>query len=604
MIHNIHSRLVIIPVCLILFPVKSATQVFDSTGVVYVVEHSHSDIAWLHTIEDEKATRNNNLKKVFSYMEEDTTFNWTIECVLYFKNWIEDHPDTEDKIISYFRQGRLDCGASYTQPMEDCLYNELLVRQMYSGKRWFEEKYPGIKLDLVMNQDAPLRGLQAQQVYKKSGVKYLKGSRMDTPPFFKWFSPDGSYLFSWFQIGYWGRPDIDSAYIINHLKSIRKNQSGYYDTRGMPAVAAITWGWDYNDPFDFSKVIGEWNANQARYNQPEVMYGTFTDVLKEIDKPGVQFPEIHGTVPNWWVYENWPTHNRLMSLQRDAARLLTSAEIFQTIKALRMNDFSGYPAAELTKGWENISFACHTIVPRAYDTFLDKYEEAYHIADNEMHDALNWLAARVAGNNSASTVVIFNSLSWIRTDPVVVDISTMPTDNVQVVDEDDHIIPSQISSEGKLVFIAGDVPSVGYRTYYLVEKGRSSKRWNPEIGETWDKAFESEYYRITPGNGGLNSIIDKEFNKELLNTEKWSGGEWTSFHTDARGASEYIDFEPKPWKYSERLSDHHPSWKCVESGPVYVAWETDEIAAKHCSVRLRVKIYRTIKRKIRTSQKS
>ena len=123
-----------------------------------------------------------------------------------------------------------------------------------------------------------------------------------------------------------------------------------------------------------------------------------------------------------------------------------------------------------------------------------------------------------------------------------------------------------------------------------------TKRWNPEIGETWDKAFESEYYRITPGNGGLNSIIDKEFNKELLNTEKWSGGEWTSFHTDARGASEYIDFEPKPWKYSERLSDHHPSWKCVESGPVYVAWETDEIAAKHCSVRLRVKIYRTIKR--------
>jgi len=286
----------------------------------------------------------------------------------------------------------------------------------------------------------------------------------------------------------------------------------------------------------------------------------------------------------------------LMCLQRETAKRITAAEIFQTAKALVTGDFSAYPSVEVTKAWENISFACHTIVPRAYPTFLDKYEKAHQLAGNVMNNALEWLADRVPGREHATTVVIFNPLSWDRTDPVRVDISAVPFEHIRVVDEKGHVIPSQVAGEDKLVFIAGDVPSLGYRSYYLVDESGTAKKMERETGKEWVEAFESEHYIITPGEGGVKSIIDKEFNKELLNTAKWYGGEWTSFHTDARGASESIDFEPKPWKYFERMSGHLSGWKCTDSGPVYVTWETSKFAAAHCKTRLRVTLYRRIKR--------
>jgi len=571
----------------------ASAQVFDKNGTVYIVEHSHSDIAWSYTIEGERAVRNKNLKNAFDFMRKDTTFKWTIENVLYFKNWIEDNPETEDEIMSYFRKGRLDCGATYTQPMEDCMYNELLVRQMYFGKRWFEKKYPNIELELVNHPDGPLRGLQTQQVYKKSGVNYLRGSRMETPPFFKWFSPDGSYLFSYFQIGYWGRPKIDSTYIANFLS---KYKFDYYNTRDLPAITSITWGHDYNDPYDFSKTIHSWNVNQVKNNLPKVKYGTFFEVLKGIDKPGIQFPEIHGNVPNWWLYENWPTHNRLMSLQREAAKMLTTAEIFHTIKATQKGDYSEYPAIKLSQAWENAIYACHTIVPRAYPSFLKKYENAHEVAQFEMNSALQWLADRVAGRTNSTTIVVFNPLSWVRTDPVTVDISALRMNNIQVFDEKNELVPSQVTTDGKLVFIASDIPSIGYKSYYLVNKTRSEIKPEPEIGKEWTKVFQSEHYKISPGKGGLKSIYDRDFNKELLNTDKWLGGEWTSFYTDARGASESIDFEPKPQKYFERMSQLPSDWKCIESGPIYVTWETGDVVATHCKPKLLVTAYRNLKR--------
>jgi len=581
--------------------IMNAQDEFWKDGRFYIVEHSHSDIAWTYSIEGEAAVRNRNLAEVFNRMREDDSFKWTIECVLYLQNWIAEHPETEPELLAWFHEGRLDCGATFTQPLEDCLYDELLVRQMYFGKRWFEKRFPGINLAIVLNQDGPLRGHQAQQIYAKAGVRFLKGSRMQTPGFFRWSSPDGSFLTAWFQEGYWGKPDIDADYLAGQLES----RHAFYLNNKLPPVLGLTWGWDYNDPVDLNAIIADWNRDAVGKGRLPVAYGTFADVLREVERHGMDFQEIKGGVPNWWIYEAWPSHVRAMQQQRTAAKLLPMAEIFQTVKALLSGGFRDYPSEALTQAWAEASFTCHTMVsapqPAPDVQMGEKYRRAAETGRRQTLEALDWIAKQIEPTREGTPVVAFNGLAWARTDPVSVDLPAGLAMPVRLLDEEGHEIPYQVSS-GRLVFIARNVPPIGYRTYTLSAKKSAATGsvaatgMEPAVGEIWTAPFESDHYCVTPGIGGVASIIDKEFGKELLSTGRWQGGEWVSFGTDAMGACEGIDFNPHPETFSDRAANHKPEWICRESGPVLVRWTSSEVRSAHCRVTTSVSVYRNLKR--------
>ena len=569
---------------------------FDTRGHIYIVEHSHSDIAWGSSIQGEAQVRNRNLDGVLKTMRQDPTFKWTVECVLYLENWLSANPDAEPEILRLMREGRLDCGASYTQPMEDCQYNELLARQMYVGKRWFEQRCPGIELNTVLNQDAPLRGHQTQQVYARAGVKHLKGSRMNTPGFFRWCSPDGSYLLAWFQDGYWGKPKIDTVYIANMLKTAETSYRKYK----LPPILGITWGHDYNDPFDFSTIISQWNGTATASNLPSVSYGTFADVLRNVEKIAAKLPELHGGVPNWWIYENWPSHTKTMQWQRTAGKLLPMAETFQTVKSSIQGNFAEYPTAVLNRAWNDAVYACHTMVPKhapAPDAIMgEKYRQAAETGQREMLNAMKWIAERVRPAGRGVPVIVFNGLSWPRTDPVTVNLPSELGNKAFVQDDKGRMIPCQIIGTNKLVFVADKVPSIGYSTYYLSAADDQAIPVAFPLGQQWTTPFESDFYKVTPGEGGLASIVDKEFGKELLATNRWLGGEWTTFATKAMGACEGYDGNPHPEMFSDRSSMHRPAWTCEETGPVYVRWGTSTMQSTNCQVKLTVTLYLHVKR--------
>ncbi|MCX7803627.1 MAG: glycosyl hydrolase-related protein [Planctomycetota bacterium] len=570
---------------------------FWKDGRVFIVEHSHSDIAWDYNIERESAVRNGNLAAVFGRMRADPGFKWTIECVLYYRDWIEKHPETEPELLGWFKEKRLDCGASYTQPFEDCLYNELLARQMYAGKRWFEKRNPGVALDIVLHQDGPLRGHQTQQVYARAGVRYIKGSRMETPGFFRWKSPDGSSLLAWMQLEYWGKPGVNTAYIAGQLAAATPR----YRKHGLPPILGITWGWDYNDPVDLSGAIRDWNACAAAAGGPQAAYGTFAEVLREVERRGVAgLPEIRGGVPNWWVYEHWPSHNRAMSLQREAGRMLPVAETLHVIKALLGDGFREYPSEKLDRAWLDASFACHTMVPApapAPDSvMLEKYRAAAEVARSESAAALGSIAGRIEFRREGTPLVVFNALSWPRSDPVEVPLPAGLGEGVSLSDSDGKPVPCQTLSGRRLVFVAEDVPPVGLRSYFLIPKKGETAPSEPAAGSKWTAPFETAHYRATPGPGGLTSLVDKEFGREVFSTLRWAAGEWICFATRAMGACEGIDFAPHPETFLDRAANHKPDWICEESGPVLVRFATARFKSRHCTVRIAITFYRTLKR--------
>ena len=175
---------------------------FWSSGSVQLIETSHSDIFF--TGQDVLLDAS-EIVKALDIMRNNSEFMWQHECILFLRVFVELHPEREAELVQRMREGRFDIGATFTEGFEGSMYNEALVRQMYEGRKWFVERYPGIDSAAVaFHQDAPLRSLQMPQVYSRAGVRYLKASRF-SDKIFRWAAPDGSSLLAYEEFHYYVR---------------------------------------------------------------------------------------------------------------------------------------------------------------------------------------------------------------------------------------------------------------------------------------------------------------------------------------------------------------------------------------------------------------
>ncbi|MGQ9691393.1 MAG: glycoside hydrolase family 38 C-terminal domain-containing protein [Thermoproteota archaeon] len=127
--------------------------------------------------------------------------------------------------------------------------------------------------------------------------------------------------------------------------------------------------------------------------------------------------------------------------------------------------------------------------------------------------------------DSELSIVVFNSLSWSRTDLVDVELD-LPDGwrNVKLIDSDGVIVPIQIigyrEKDGeaclRMIFIAESVPSLGYKTYRVIPVEENKFEANPI--EVFGEELENSFFevRVSRATGNLESIFDKENGVEFL----------------------------------------------------------------------------------------
>ncbi len=90
-----------------------------------------------------------------------------------------------------------------------------------------------------------------------------------------------------------------------------------------------------------------------------------------------------------------------------------------------------------------------------------------------MHNNINTSSAK-----DGKPVVVFNPLSWNRKDVVKLELPEGDLNNYSVYNSNGKEIPSQMVNEdiykNKILFVADDVPSYGYKTYYLKKEKKPS----------------------------------------------------------------------------------------------------------------------------------
>jgi len=157
----------------------------------------------------------------------------------------------------------------------------------------------------------------------------------------------------------------------------------------------------------------------------------------------------------------------------------------------------------------------------------------------------------------------------------------------------------------KLVFVAPDVPGLGYKTF-CVAKAQRAAAPAPAVrpdGASGEIKIENDFYRLALAAGGLRSLYDKEQQRELLKTDRFMGGEvftLLSVAADNRGkGTDAGEFGAVPMPVVDgsfdRVSRHNPAWRLCEEGPVRTVYELEQPFG-NTRVRQRVVVWNALKR--------
>ena len=590
-------------------------------GTVDIVTSSHQDIAWMETPDICMIQRDTMIiTPALNMLAKYPHYMYSAEQALMLEEYLSLHPDALEEISRYSREGRLEWGASYNQPYEGMYSGESLIRQFYYGRRWIKNTLPGYDTHTAWNVDVPGRTLQMAQIMKKSGVDYLIISRHGKGLFY-WQSPDGSKVGVYSPGHYHGaseflREDLEKTVV--QLPNVIDEWQPLFEKNNIDPVLPILYSSDMSRPHDFSDLKLAWNEfeiiSRSTHKRmkpilPDIRYNTIESVMSSIFKNEPGLPVIMGERPNVWLYIHGPTHYKAITASRKASRLLTAAEKFQTIDAVLSDSFDKYAEDKLNEAWKSHIYPDHGWGGKngqiTDNVFKEKSEFAQNMGEKLLTQALERIASKVNTTTSrGKPVIVFNALSWDRTNEVILNRSFEKGElfSPHVYDAKNNHIEAQISDVTKyndgsirdliITFLASDVPPLGYSTYYIREGESREKKIAHSHSQNM---FENKFYQIEFANGGLVSVIDKELNVNLFNSDKFMAGEVFMMTSYGNGAGEFAEVQQPSMENFDKTSNHTAEWKKIEDGCLATTFQQD-VQMEHCRIVQRIVFHNRVKK--------
>lgn len=569
-------------------------------GLLSMLNSSHQDIAWVDRPEACIIMRDTLLLTPIikdAFARDDYGFD--IEDGLILKEYLIRHPEAKDKIAELLKRKLISVGASFNCPYEDMYDGEDLVRQFYLGKKWVKKTFGGYDSKVYWNVDVPGKTLQMPQILKKSGVDYMVISR-HAKGLFHWISPDGSSVFG-YSPGHYGNDVVQlSSEVGNQIKYGAEQfiwwSRFYKDT---DTYAPLLSDADMLPAIDYSNFIETWNQTsqitdhnrqKKELHLPHMELMTIDEFMPLAENKATTADTLRGERPNVWVYIHGPAHHDALTASRRASKLIPAAEKFSTIAYLLDDQKKPYPHNAFDEAWQAKIYPDHgwgghdgSITD---DLFKENLVKSEVMGDQLLDDATAFIARRIDMKKAQGIpVVLFNSLSWERTDPVTVkvDLPKGFASNLEVFSMDGKTIPSQFENTERygdgsirateLTFVAKDVPSIGYKTFNIRSSMVSPKQINSTLSET---EYENEFYRVTFENGGIGQVYDKELQRNLFKTDQFKVGEIFTLQSVGNGAGEFGKIQQPSLEDFDQVSKHKANWKIISNGPVFTTYRLSQ----------------------------
>jgi alpha-mannosidase len=538
------------PILILLAAGLPAQQAGARRSEVFVVPFSHLDLYWGGTQEECLSRSNRIISRAMELAEKYPDFRFLLENEVNTANFMDSYrgsPELESfkKLV---KEGRIEIAPVWAAIYQNTPRSEALLRNVVYGKRYAREVF-GIDPKVAHLADIPGFTRQFPQILAKTGTPYMVMTRMGPPDqsLFHWKAPDGSSVLVWDTLrGYgWGvdlglHRDLDDA----RLQRIARETAEVQATTSGPVY--LGWGTDLWAPNEtLVKNVAILNQRLA----PEhFRLATPTEYFHAAaDTPGI--PELQGEIPSSWA--NLTTSNaRIWPPVITAADTLVSAEKFAAINYAL--GYAPYPQQQFDSLWKKaLESMDHNNYGQGGEIGDERkvgYARAAILQGGQiLRESLRNIAERIRHPFPVSTpVVVFNPLGWTRDD--VVDAHVTLYGDVQpaalgdyrkamrLVDEKGTSIPfhvaeyvENISRAVELVFVARGVPSLGYKTYYLVPADQADVFFKAsELSLDTDEdarnprrvlgsdVLENESYRVTVDRAtGRIAIFDKDLNRTV-----------------------------------------------------------------------------------------
>ena len=495
---------------------------------ILAVGQSHIDLAWLWPWTETVEVVRDTFGTALELTDEYPQFTYTQSTAQDFL-WLENkYPDLFSEIQKRVKDGRWEMvGGMWCEPDLNMPCGESLVRQLLTGKRYFQQKF-GVDVKIGWNPDSFGYSWQLAQIYKRSGVDYFVTTKMswnDTVPLpyklFQWESPDGSRVLTYFPhgVGNGINPVQDAQFIAEDtaLCSAFPTQMLLYgvgDHGGGPTRqmldAAVRWQKSPNAAF------------------PNFKFSTAQEFFDEVDSNLAKL-----NLPVWKSEMYLQFHRGTYTSQADSKkrmrqmeRLLLNSEKFSSLAMLRGRE---YPQDQFEDCWQRVLFnQFHDVMAGSgiHIVYVDEAESMEFVKLTSgpiLEGSMKTLAARINTQGPGLPVVVFNPLSWERTDVTEAEVQFPGrVENVEVQDPEGRVLPSAVISRDpatntvKVRFLARAVPSMGYRVFHIVSAG------SPREAETTLKAsglrMENEFVsvEIDPKTGCVTSLVNKKDGRNIL----------------------------------------------------------------------------------------
>ncbi len=197
---------------------------------LYLVGHSHVDVAWLWPIEETKQVIRKLFNHVLELMEKYPYFTFAQSTALYYE-WVSEDKQLLNRIREFIKKGRWEVvGGSWVECDCNMLSGESLVRQFLYGLR-FLKKLLGVDVKVAWFPDSFGIPATMPQILKDCGIRYLVIQKLnwnDTVlhPYniYWWEGLDGSKVLTYQTVGgYSDDPrDIENLKVLFFVLNLRQ----------------------------------------------------------------------------------------------------------------------------------------------------------------------------------------------------------------------------------------------------------------------------------------------------------------------------------------------------------------------------------------------
>ena len=527
---------------------------------IAAVGNSHIDMAWLWPWTETVEVVRNTFGTALELMREYPDFKFTASTAQAYEWMEEKYPAMFREIQQRVKEGRWEViGGMWVEPDLNMPDGESLVRQILYGKRYFQQKF-GVDIKIGWNPDSFGYNWQLPQIYKRSGIDYfvtqklLWASEFTKFPYrlFWWQAPDGSRLLTYFPSDYANQIDPqkmarDSA---TYGPMMWKFNGG---TNSAPASALdMMYLYGVGDHgggptrLDLDTAL-RWQKSDVVYSQ--LNFSTATQYFADLEKNKSELK-----IPTWDGELYFQYHRGVQTSQSEEKKgnRKNEVRVLNAEKVASIDALFGvpYPQQNFDTVWKDILFnQFHDILPGSgiHINYVDaarKYAIASRIDNDIISGGLRDIAAQVKSDGVG--VLVFNPLSWVRTDEVEVE-AQFPSEvmSVAAVGPDGKAVPIEVleswcsgnvchperatpdvgaasrgtpilASRVRVRLLAENIPATGYKLLRLVNQANvSPPTTNLKAGPD---SLENEFIRlkVDPKTGCITSLFDKRSNTEAL----------------------------------------------------------------------------------------